>query len=262
MADPHRTSQPVPKRAAAEVRAQRVRDTFSLRSKTGRIGLMIIVVALTLIITPLLLPRLLPPPAKLSSDAAADPWPTAPATYVAPVAPPAVDLRSVPTPIPLPAPQWREMNHLTVIEFQQSTVAQVERRADVAFLGEVVTDRLLLKATGNIQMAIDLGQVRDVVIDDTTIRFTAPKPQIISVELLPEKSQIYDSVQVIFLSNYSGLETEALDLARQQLRAEIAANPSMTELAEEFARLKLTEFLEKVGYTTVDVTFVEGEVVP
>jgi hypothetical protein len=151
------------------------------------------------------------------------------------------------------------MSHLTVVEFMLSTVAAVQRTADVAFLGELITDKLLLKATGEIQMGIDLSQVRDVQIDGDTIRFTAPKPEIISVELLPDKSQIYESQQLIFLSNYSGLETEALEMARQQLRAEVATNSSMTALAEEFGRLKLTEFLRKVGYTNVEVTFVEGE---
>lgn len=244
-------------------RAHRISETFSLRTKTGRIGAAILIIAFTLIVTPFLLPSPAAQPAQstLTVDVGgtAEAWPTAPATYVPPVAPPALSLRAVPTPIPLPAPQWQEMSHLTVIEFRMSTIAEVQRTANVALLGDLITDHLLLKATGEIQMGIDLSQVRDVQIDDDTIHFTAPRPEILSVELLPDKSQIFESRQVLFLSNYTGLETEALEAARQQLRAEVAENSSMTQLAEEFGRLKLTDFLRKVGYTNVEVTFVEGE---
>ncbi|MCB0109481.1 MAG: DUF4230 domain-containing protein, partial [Caldilineaceae bacterium] len=197
-----------------------------------------------------------------SEDRVEEAWPTAPATYVAPVAPPALALRAQPTPAPLPAPQWREMSHLTVIEFLMSSVVNVERRANVALLGEVITDQLLLKATGEIQLGIDLSQVDDVFIDGTSIRFNVPQPEIVSVELLPEKSQIYDRRQVLFLSNYTGLETEALEAARQQLRVDVNENSAMLELAEEYGKLKLTEFLRNVGYTDVEVNFVEGNPLP
>ncbi len=263
MADPRAAFTKSSATEAPAQRAHRISETFSLSSRTGRIGAAIVITALTLIIAPFLLPSPAAQPelAVTSSDPAGtvEAWPTAPATYVPPVAPPALTLRNMPTPIPLPAPQWQEMNHLTVIEFMMSTIAEVQRTANVALLGDLVTDHLLLKATGEIQMGIDLSQVRDVQIDGDTIRFTAPKPEILSVELLPDKSQIFESRQVLFLSNYTGLETEALETARQQLRAEVAANSSMAELAEEFGRLKLTDFLRKVGYANVEVTFVEGE---
>ncbi|MCB0185987.1 MAG: DUF4230 domain-containing protein, partial [Caldilineaceae bacterium] len=129
-------------------------------------------------------------------------------------------------------------------------------------LGEVITDQLLLKATGEIQLGIDLSQVHDVFIDGTSIRFNVPQPEIVSVELLPEKSQIYDRRQVLFLSNYTGLETEALEAARQQLRVDVNENSAMLELAEEYGKLKLTEFLRNVGYTDVEVNFVEGNPLP
>ncbi|MEZ4617062.1 MAG: DUF4230 domain-containing protein [Caldilineaceae bacterium] len=99
-------------------------------------------------------------------------------------------------------------------------------------------------------------------INGDAIRFTAPNPRSWSVELLPDRSQIFERQQMLFLSNYTGLETEALEMARQQLRAEVAANPSMMKLAEEYGRLQLTEFLRKLGYSTVDITFVEGEFRP
>ncbi len=225
-------------------------------------SLAIVSVALTLILVPLLLasPLLRPGLDRLPSEQflAAEGWPTVAATYVAPVPPPALALRPQPTLLQLPAPQWQEMSHLTVIEFMLSTVVDVQRTTEVAILGDLVTDRLLLKAAGEVQLGLDLSQVTDVQVAGNAIRFTAPKPQIISVELLPERSQIFGRQQAFLLSNYTGLETEALEMARRQLRAEVAATPSMMALAEEYGRLQLRDFLHKLGYAEVEITFVEG----
>jgi hypothetical protein len=244
----------------------KLHNLFSLSSLSGRIGVVVVAIALALIITPFVLTAFYAPSHVASMPTAdapmAEAWPTIPPTYVPPAAPPAVALREQPIAQPLPRPEWHEMSHLTVIEFMLSSVVDIQRTAEVAWFGDLVTDRLLLKATGEIQMGLDLGQVRDVQIDGDTIRFTAPKPEIVSVELLPERSQIFDRQQALFLSNYTGLETEALEMARRQLRAEVAANPSMMKLAEEYGRLQLTEFLRKLGYTTVEVTFVEGMMLP
>ncbi|MCB0061149.1 MAG: DUF4230 domain-containing protein [Caldilineaceae bacterium] len=243
-------------------------EILSLHTPSGRIGVLVVAIALALIVTPFVLPQFSPSASPSGSTESRESasgntlWPTPPATYVAPVAPPPVALRAQPTPPPLPRPEWHEMSHLTVIEFMQSSVVDIQRTAEVALLGDVVTDRLLLKATGEIQMGLDLSQVRDVEINGTAIRFTAPQPEIISVELLPERSQIFERRQTLFLSNYTGLETEALEMARRQLRAEVAATPSMMTLAEEYSRLQLSEFLHKLGYTTVEITFVEGGFIP
>jgi hypothetical protein len=59
----------------------------------------------------------------------------------------------------------------------------------------------------------------------------------------------------LFLSQSAGLESEALEKARQQLRQEIGGNESMNKLAQEFARLQLAEFLRKAGFTAVEITF-------
>ena len=72
----------------------------------------------------------------------------------------------------------------------------------------------------------------NVKVTGTKISLVAPKPEVISVELLPDQSQIYDSVQVWFLSQYQGLEKDALEKARLQLGDEVADNASMTKMAE------------------------------
>ena len=210
----------------------------------------VLVIGLTpLVIQPLLDAWQSPP-----NEATPEAWPTLPAAYAPPVvehAPPVFA-----TPAPLPAPNWRELNYLTTIEFTASSVVEAQRKANVIWLGEMVTDRILVEAVGKIQIGIDLNQVREVRIEDRHIEFVVPKPEVTSVELLPQRSQIYDREQILFLSQYAGLETEALEQARQQLYEEAAANASMMQLAEDVARLKLSEFLRKVGFTSVEMSFV------
>jgi hypothetical protein len=108
---------------------------------------------------------------------------------------------------------------------------------------------------GEVQVGIDLKQVRNVQISGKTIRLTVPEPIVTSVELLPEKSEVYERVNVWLLSQYAGLETSALEQARRQMRDNITNNASMMKLAAKFARLQLTEFLQKTGFTTVEITF-------
>lgn len=218
------------------------------------IALLLLAILIPVTVRPLLRWWLLP----AATPVSADPWPTAPAAYVAPTQAAATEQRLQPIPTPLAPPSWRELSYLTVVEFTTSTVAQEERTTQVPLLGEVVSDRLLLKAVGKVQVSIDLAQVRDVTVGGTKITLTAPKPAVTSVELLPERSQIFERTNVWLLSQYPGLESAALEQARQQMRAEIDENASMMKLAQEFARLQLTEFLQKIGFTAVEIHFDEG----
>lgn len=193
------------------------------------------------------------------ADTASEPWPAAPPTYAPPLVAAVDQNSSQVVPPPLPAPVWQELSYLTSVEFTTAAIVQEERKAEVPWLGEVVSDRLLLKAVGEVQVGIDLKGVRDVQVSGKAIRFKAPSPVVTSVELLPEKSEVYERVNVWLLSQYAGLETSALEQARQQMRNDIESNESMMKLAQEFARLQLTEFLQKAGFRTVEITFDQQE---
>lgn len=189
------------------------------------------------------------------TDAASEPWPDAPPTYAPPFVAAAHPNQAQATPIPMVAPVWQELSYLTSVEFTTAAVVQKERTTEVPWLGTVVSDRLLLKAVGEVQVGIDLKGVRNVQISGKSIRFTVPEPIVTSVELLPEKSEVYERVNVWLLSQYAGLETSALEQARQQMRDEINNNESMMKVAAEFSRLQLTEFLQKTGFTDVEIAF-------
>lgn len=228
---------------------------------TGRPSLRLAQVALLLVIAvavaALLLPFTVHPLLQRWQRAQAianEAWPTAPPTYAPPALAAEQRLPVAPAP-PMPAPVWQELSYLTSVEFTASTVVQEERTAELPWIGNVVSDRLLLKAVGEVQVGIDLAQVTNVQIEGKTIRFTAPKPVVTSVELLPQQSQIYENVNIWLLSQYPGLETAALERARQQMRTEISTNASMMKLAQEFSRLQLVEFLQKTGFSQVEITF-------
>jgi hypothetical protein len=204
--------------------------------------------------------------AQPAATAEHEPWPTPPATYAPPAVVDGFTLRANPTqtpipkPTPLPPPVWQALNYLTSVEFTTASVVDAQHTMNIEVGGvqlfdNVLTDRLLLKAVGKVQLGINLGKVSDVKVVGTKISLVAPSPEVISVELLPDQSQIYDSVHVWFLSQYQGLEKDALEKARNQLGDEVGDNPSMMKMAREMARLQLTEFLHKTGFTTVEITF-------
>lgn len=233
------------------------------------LGLSAIVAALFLLAAPLVVRQVIEHTSSLTRPNAAEPWPTVPATFVP------VTLGVVAQPLrtaaPLAPPEWRKLNHLTTIEFTTASIVMQERTADyedflrsVPMVGDtflptlgkdVVTDRLIMKVVGKVQLGVDLAQIADVQVTGSRIRLRLPQPTVVAVELLPEQSQIFTRQQIWFLSQYAGLENAALEQARTQLRTEVAANPDFINLAAEMARLQLTEFLRKAGFTTVEITF-------
>ena len=238
----------------------------SLRSPITWVLVTLTALAVVSFVTPLLFHQMklaLATSANNPTPVAPEPWPTPPATYAPAILAPAATLRPTPTappPTPIPPPAWQALNYLTSVEFTTASVVDMQRTTnigvgDVQLFNNVVTDRLLMKAVGKVQLGVNLGKVSRVKITGTKIALVAPNPEVVSVELLPDQSQIYDSVQVLFLSQYQGLEKDALEKARQQLGDEVADNPSMLNLASEMARLQLTEFLHKAGFTNVEITF-------
>jgi hypothetical protein len=174
-------------------------------------------------------------------------------------------------PAALPLPEWRTLNHLTTIEYTASSIVMQERTADfeeflrtVPWVGDtflpalgkdVVTDRLVLKAVGKVQLGVEMAQIADMQITGGRIRFTLPQPKVIAVEILPEESQIFEQQHFWLLSQYAGMENAALEQARAQLQSEVAANQAMLRMSADMARLKLANFLRKAGFTTIEITF-------
>ena len=196
----------------------------------------------------------LAPPATLKPAAT-----KAPTRTPLPTATPAPTATPLPTatPTPLPVPDWRATGKLTSIEYINTIV--IERARPKTGIGVVIPgqDRIVLQVVGNIHAGIDLNKIKpeNVRINGKSIRLTLPHAEIISVELMPESSRVYESNQTLIFSDYQGLEIEAMTEARQKLQDNSAHNQKMLEMAETLARLQLTELLRSLGYEQIDIVF-------
>ena len=196
----------------------------------------------------------LAPPATLKPAATKAPTETPLPTQTA--APTATPMPTA-TPTALPVPDWRAAGQLTSIEYINTIV--IERNRPKTGLSMVIPgqDRIVLQVVGNIHAGIDLNKIKpeNVRINGKAIRMVLPRAEIISVELMPEASRIYESDQTLIFSDYKGLEIEAMDEARQKLRENSEHNQKMLQMAETLARLQLTELLRSLGYEHIEIVF-------
>lgn len=184
----------------------------------------------------------------------ATPTPTEPPT---PTASPTATPTPTPTPTPLPPPKWSALGDLSSVEYTASTVVEMSRPRQG--IGGVLfgTDRIVLMAAGRIRAGVDLSKLKpsDVQINGRSIKLKLPRAQVLTVELLPEVSRVFDSRRSWLFSEYEGLELEAMNEARRKLRAEAERNAAMLEMAETMTRLQLAEFLRKAGFEQVEIEF-------
>ncbi|MBN1315936.1 MAG: DUF4230 domain-containing protein [Anaerolineales bacterium] len=160
------------------------------------------------------------------------------------------------TPTPLPPLHWEELGYLTSMEYTVTTVVEEEKKKS-GIGGVLGSDRVILMAVGRVLLGVDLDKIEDsdVQIDGQSIELILPHASVISVELLPESSRIFESNKSWLFSEYAGLEMEAMETARSQIAWDAEHNQGMLELADTLARLQLTEFLRQVGFTDIEIDF-------
>jgi hypothetical protein len=163
----------------------------------------------------------------------------------------------LPTATPLPVVDWQRSGTLEVLNWTTTIVIDKERQKEGVKSLIPGRDRVVLVVTGKLRAGVDLTRVQpqNVVIDGTSIKIVVPQPSIVGVELLPDESRVYDAERTWFLSEYTGLEVEAMDEAKRQLASANPTNTRMLESAEAVARLQLTNFLRDLGFQKVDVIF-------
>lgn len=166
------------------------------------------------------------------------------------------------TPTPAPTPivvKVTELGYLTTVEYKSQTVVAISRENGNLFQNLLGNDRVLLVAVGNVQAGIDMAAIpqKDVRISGSRIRLTIPRATVNTVEMLPGESTVIDSEKKWLFSDYVGLETEAMDLARNQLQDWAENEAGILPVADRLAKLQLTEFLQKLGFTSVTITFTD-----
>jgi hypothetical protein len=114
----------------------------------------------------------------------------------------------------------------------------------------------LVEAVADIQVGVDLSRVQpnDIRVDGDKISVTLPHAEIMSIELRPEGTSVHELSGPLF-AGCDNMEIEALNKARQQLRDETLRNPHALIMAERLATEQLTEFLNRLGFSQVEITF-------
>jgi hypothetical protein len=197
------------------------------------------------------------------STAPTEAWPTPkPSVTPTPTHTPPATAAPLPTVTPIVV-SWQELGYLTSVEYKLKTVVALERNQETAnFFDAVVeflgggSDRVLLSAVGNVQAGIDMTKIADadVEIDGKHVKITLPPAEITSVELLPAETEIFDSQQKWVLSDYEGIEVEALDIARSQLTDWANSQSNIQSTAEVVAKAQLDDFLRQLGFEEIEIT--------
>jgi hypothetical protein len=188
-------------------------------------------------------------PTPASGTSVTEAWPTPPPTFT-PI--PAPTVPGVATPTPLPLPAWQEIGEFATIEYFDSVDSEVIRNNWAP--GK---DRADVRVVASIKMGIDLNetQTSDLQPENRAIKVVLPPIKILSISYLKDRSQILDTQQQWVLSNYPGIEKEAMDKGLAEIEQRARNNERMLSIATELTRSRVERLLRGYGFTTVDVSF-------
>jgi len=187
----------------------------------------------------------------------ADPWPTAPATFTPVPTQAAVVL---PTATPIALPSVRALGELAVVEYTMistQTAAGPDTNMVKRFLGR---DQVTVRVVGNVRVGVDLtiiDQTVELQRDGRGVRLQLPKAKVLSVDTPRDQTIMVDHQQRWLLSEYPGLELQAIGFAYNDIYHQVADNPDMMGLAQEMARLRITDHLRGLGFTDITITVAE-----
>lgn len=187
-------------------------------------------------------------------------WPT-PRSSVTATATPTPRPTSLPTatatPLPTPTPiiigSFQKLGNLISVEYTLQTVVEAERER----VFPLSPERIILVAVGNVEAGVDLTRIedKDIIIEGTGVRMTLPPAAVTSIEILPGESEIFDSKRGWLLSEYEGLELEAMEKARAQLEHWAVERVNLLNQAEDQARIQMEIFLRQLGFEKIEITF-------
>lgn len=211
-----------------------------------------------------------------TSPTATKPWPTvatvAPTFTRPPSATPRPTSTATPTPrptntrtpspTPTPTPiliDIQELGKMVTIQYKLQTVSVVEEKEENWVKRLFGENKLVLVATGEVMAGVDMALVKDqdIVVDGTTVMLTMPPAQIISVQLIPGESWVYDRKLNLLAPNWQQ-ELQAEEQAERSLEGWSIGHGILGQ-AEETFRLRLESFLRSLGFTNVTIIFRRSE---
>jgi Protein of unknown function (DUF4230) len=156
--------------------------------------------------------------------------------------------------------QIRSLNRLETQSFSVERVveAKVERGNPLDLL---LSDRLLLIASGDVIAGVDLAKLKDsdvtISSDGKTITLRLPPSEIFSKSLNNDRTRVYDRQTGIFAPENKDLETQARAEAESEILAAACEGGVMQKSADE-AKRSIEQFLRLLDFEVVNVIGTAG----
>ena len=156
--------------------------------------------------------------------------------------------------------QIRNLNRLETQSFSVERVveAKVERGNPLDLL---LSDRLLLIASGDVIAGVDLAKLKDsdvtITPDGKTITLRLPPSEIFSKSLNNDRTRVYDRQTGIFASENKDLETQARSAAEGEILQAACEGGVMQKAADE-AKRSVEQFVRLLDFEVVNVIGTAG----
>lgn len=150
----------------------------------------------------------------------------------------------------------KEIRNLQRIETASFTIEKIidGGTGGNAFEQLLFGDKILLIAHGQVIAGFDLSQIsdKDIVINNTSIRMSLPKPQILVATIDNTQTRVYDRTRGILNPGDKDLESKAREAAQNAI-SEAACKGDILKQASDNGRKQLTAFLSALGFTQVSI---------
>jgi len=163
-------------------------------------------------------------------------------------------LHPTPTIYPDPVTVVQQVRSLSRLETAQYTIEKViTAETGQGALSALFGDRLILVAHGQVIAGVDLSKLRgsDVVVSPAgEVTIIVPAAEIFVTSLDNDKSYVYDRQTGLFTKGDPNLETQARQVAQQQIE-QGALEDGILKLAQDNAASYLERLLRSLGFTSV-----------
>jgi hypothetical protein len=156
--------------------------------------------------------------------------------------------------------QIRNLNRLETQSFSVERVveAKIERGNPLDLL---LSDRLLLIASGDVIAGVDLAKLKDSDVtispDGKTITLRLPPSEIFSKSLNNDRTRVYDRQTGIFAPDNKDLETQARSEAESEILQAACEGGVMQKAADE-AKRSVEQFVRLLDFEVVNVVAIPG----
>lgn len=156
----------------------------------------------------------------------------------------------------------RALARLETANFHVERVVDLRDRQNVLFGATNADDAILLVASGDVVVGVDLAKLRpeDVVVDAArrSVRIVLPAPEVFSARLDNERTFVYERRTDLLARRSETLETRARVEAERTMRASAVESGALSRAGLE-AKTTVGALLRGLGFTEVRVELVTDE---